>query len=168
MHQHFLIANSKTLLKLKYEILKMHTQYRAAILSSEIFSHAQWHHLYPLVIIGINSMITKYYLSRENIHFQDVLENQLPIITDISVNHEIDSDLDEVQSAQFDERATAEKLQILTISNFFHMKDRKSIFCVLVLLFLNSFGIKNHQDVFNHSADTLYESWAIFFFWRFG
>jgi hypothetical protein len=41
-------------------------------------------------------MITKYGLSRENIHFQDVLENQLPIITDISVNHKIDSDLDEV------------------------------------------------------------------------
>jgi hypothetical protein len=41
-------------------------------------------------------MITKYGLSRENIHFQDVLENQLPIITDISVNHEIECDLDEV------------------------------------------------------------------------
>jgi hypothetical protein len=70
--------------------------YRAAILSSEIFSHPQWHVLYPLVIIRINSMITKYGLSRENIHFQDMLENQLPIITDVSINNNIDDDLNEV------------------------------------------------------------------------
>jgi hypothetical protein len=42
------------------------------------------------------------------------------------------------------------------------MKDRKSIFCVLVLLGLDSFGIKNHQNIFNRSAARLNENWAIF------
>jgi hypothetical protein len=63
-------------------VRKFKNCYRAAILESKIAAHKEWHTLYPLIIIRLNTAISKYGLSRELIHFNDTLDKHLPIITD--------------------------------------------------------------------------------------
>ncbi len=47
---------------------------RAALLEDKICQHKEWHILYPLVIIRLNTLISKYGLSRELVHFNDILD----------------------------------------------------------------------------------------------
>ena len=46
--------------------------YCSALTESSIFKHSDWDLLYPLVLIRLNTMITKYGMSREIIQFGDV------------------------------------------------------------------------------------------------
>ena len=77
------------------QVRKFQNAYRSALLSSEIFKHKEWHQLYPLVIIRLNTLISKYGLSREMIHFQNVLDNHLPLITEPSTYPDLDHALNE-------------------------------------------------------------------------
>jgi hypothetical protein len=60
---------------------------RAAISDSPIAKHSEWHVLYPLIIVRLNTLISKYGLSREYVHFQQILETHLPLI----INSEVQS-----------------------------------------------------------------------------
>ena len=66
---------------------------RAAISDSPIAKHTEWHVLYPLIIVRLNTLISKYGLSREYVHFQQVLETHLPLIIDIKLDQQIEDDL---------------------------------------------------------------------------
>jgi hypothetical protein len=66
---------------------------RAAIADSPIAKHTEWHVLYPLIIVRLNTLVSKYGLSREYVHFQEVLETHLPLIIDIKLDHDIEDDL---------------------------------------------------------------------------
>ena len=66
---------------------------RAAIADSPIAKHTEWHVLYPLIIVRINTLISKYGLSREYVHFQQILETHLPLIIDIKLDQDIEDDL---------------------------------------------------------------------------
>jgi hypothetical protein len=66
---------------------------RAAIADSPIAKHTEWHVLYPLIIVRLNTLVSKYGLSREYVHFQQILETHLPLIIDIKLNQEIEDDL---------------------------------------------------------------------------
>jgi hypothetical protein len=59
--------------------------YRAAISDSIVFKNKDWDILYPLVVGRINSMISKYGMSREAIHYGDIVESRLPLIIDTKV-----------------------------------------------------------------------------------
>jgi hypothetical protein len=59
---------------------------RAAIADSAIAKHEEWHILYPLIIIRLNTLISKYGLSREYVHFQHTLDTHLPLILDINLD----------------------------------------------------------------------------------
>ena len=82
------------------QVRKVKNAYRAIISDNPISSHKEWHILYPLVIIRINTMISKYGLSRELVHFQNILDNHLPLITTLQ-DHEIINDHFETLSKQF-------------------------------------------------------------------
>ena len=73
------------------QVRKLKNAYRAIISDNPISSHKEWHILYPLVIIRINTMISKYGLSRELVHFQNTLDSHLPLITSLQ-DHEIIND----------------------------------------------------------------------------
>ena len=66
---------------------------RAAIEESHIAKHSEWHILYPLVIIRLNTLISKYGLSKEYVHFQQISDSHLPLILDIKLDEEIESNL---------------------------------------------------------------------------
>jgi hypothetical protein len=57
-------------------------------------THREWHQLYPLVLVRLNTLISKYGLSREYVHFQDMNETHLPLIVDINLHPDLQSDLD--------------------------------------------------------------------------
>jgi hypothetical protein len=67
--------------------------YRAAILENNIFKIPQWDALYPIVICRINSLISKYGMSRESVHFGTVVESSLPLITDSELFNPLEEDL---------------------------------------------------------------------------
>jgi dUTPase len=66
---------------------------RAAIADSPIAKHTEWHVLYPLIIVRLNTLVSKYGLSREYVHFQQILETHLPLIIDIKLDQDIEDDL---------------------------------------------------------------------------
>jgi hypothetical protein len=66
---------------------------RAAIADSPIAKHTEWHVLYPLIIVRLNTLISKYGLSREYVHFQQILQTHLPLIIDIKLDQDIEEDL---------------------------------------------------------------------------
>ena len=70
--------------------------YRSALTESSIFKHRNWDLLYPLVLIRLNTMITKYGMSREIMQFGDVTEHNLPIVTDSVLYEPLEEDLDEI------------------------------------------------------------------------
>ncbi|MFM8446308.1 MAG: hypothetical protein ACKN9Z_03015, partial [Actinomycetota bacterium] len=72
--------------------------YRAAILDNPVFKLRDWDTLYPLVVCRINCMISKYGMSREAMHYGDIVESALPIITDTEVYGPLESDLERVQN----------------------------------------------------------------------
>ena len=75
------------------QVRKLKNAARAAIMESPVLNHSHWHILYPLVIIRLNTMLSKYGASREMVHYTDVLETHLPIITDIEYHKELEADL---------------------------------------------------------------------------
>jgi hypothetical protein len=75
------------------QVRKFKNAARAAIMENPLTHHAQWCNLYPLVIVRLNSMVSKYGASRELIHFQDVLETQLPLITTFKHHNELEQDI---------------------------------------------------------------------------
>ena len=78
------------------QVRKFKNAYRSALLNNPIFSHREWHVIYPLVVIRLNTLISKYGLSREYVHFKDVLDTHLPLITEIPLTGELESDLDQL------------------------------------------------------------------------
>jgi hypothetical protein len=66
---------------------------RAAISESPIAKHTEWHALYPLIIVRLNTLISKYGLSREYVHFQQILDTHLPLIIDMKLDKELEEDL---------------------------------------------------------------------------
>jgi hypothetical protein len=72
--------------------------YRAAINDSIVFKNKDWDILYPLVVCRINSMISKYGMSREAIHYGDIVESSLPLITDRKIFGPLEDDLDRAAS----------------------------------------------------------------------
>ena len=75
------------------QVRKFKNAARAAILENPLSNHTAWHTLYPLVIVRLNTMISKYGASRELIHFQDTLDSHLPLITDMRYHVELERDL---------------------------------------------------------------------------
>ena len=75
------------------QVRKVKNAARAAISENPIMSHRNWHQLYPLVIIRLNTLISKYGASRELIHFQNVLHTHIPLITDIKFDAELEAEL---------------------------------------------------------------------------
>ena len=69
--------------------------YQCALSENDIFKHKDWDFLYPLVITRINSLISKYGLSREAIQFGYTSSNNLPIITDSALFEPLEKDIDE-------------------------------------------------------------------------
>ncbi len=59
------------------QVRKVKNAARAAIMDNPITNHAEWHNLYPLVIVRLNTMLSKYGASRELIHFQDTLHTHI-------------------------------------------------------------------------------------------
>jgi hypothetical protein len=94
-------------------VRKFKNCYRAALLEDKICQHKEWHILYPLVIIRLNTLISKYGLSRELVHFNDILDNHLPIITESETHLPISEQLDEV-SRNFKTK----------LSKFLHNKEK--------------------------------------------
>jgi hypothetical protein len=72
--------------------------YRAAVCDSIVFKNKDWDILYPLVVCRINSMISKYGMSRESIHYRDKVESSLPLITDSKIFEPLEEDLDKAAS----------------------------------------------------------------------
>jgi hypothetical protein len=72
--------------------------YRAAILENNIFKIPEWDVLYPLVICRINSLISKYGMSRESVHFGTVVESSLPLITDCELFNPLEDDLKQLSN----------------------------------------------------------------------
>jgi dUTPase len=70
--------------------------YRAAIIDSPVFQNRDWDVLYPLVVCRINSMISKYGMSREAMHYGHIVESSLPLITDAEVFQPLEDHLDEI------------------------------------------------------------------------
>jgi hypothetical protein len=70
--------------------------YRAAILDSPVFKNRDWDTLYPLVVCRINCMISKYGMTREAVHYGQIIESNLPLITDSAVFEPLENDLEEV------------------------------------------------------------------------
>jgi len=70
--------------------------YRAALIDNPIINSAHWHILYPVVIIRLNAMITKYGFSREYIHYQNTLDTHLPIITTVNCTQELKNSFSEM------------------------------------------------------------------------
>ena len=75
------------------QVRKVKNAARAAIMDNPITNHAEWHNLYPLVIVRLNTMLSKYGASRELIHFQDTLHTHIPLITSVQLHDELEADL---------------------------------------------------------------------------
>jgi hypothetical protein len=83
-------------------VRKFKNAFRACILENQIFKQTEWHVLYPLVICRINSMLSKYGLSREEVHFGYTIESALPIVTDIEFPTILEEDM-QILSKKFKE-----------------------------------------------------------------
>jgi hypothetical protein len=70
--------------------------FRGVIMSNPIFTHKSWHILYPLCIIRLNTMISKYGFSKEYIHYKEINDTHLPLIIDTKLENEIEHDLDQL------------------------------------------------------------------------
>jgi len=68
---------------------------RSAIMECPVSKHTEWHTLYPLIIIRLNILISKYGLSREYVHFQNILDSHLPLIVDLKLAKNIEDDLND-------------------------------------------------------------------------
>ena len=68
---------------------------KTAITECPIAKHTEWHTLYPLIIIRLNTLISKYGLSREYVHFQNILDSHLPLIVDVKLATNIEDDLND-------------------------------------------------------------------------
>ena len=85
------MANIKQIIKYPHsanitvdsQIEKFQRAYRSALLTSKIFNNKEWHQLYPLIIIQFNKLVSEFGLNRKMINFQEIIETQLPIITEI-------------------------------------------------------------------------------------
>lgn len=78
------------------QVRKFKIAYRAAILDNPIFTSKEWHLLYPLVLIRLNTMISKYGLSREYVHYKEVLDQHLPLIVETKLDEELENDLSKI------------------------------------------------------------------------
>jgi hypothetical protein len=76
------------------QVRKFKNAARAAIMDNPLTNHTEWCNLYPLVIVRLNSMVSKYGASRELIHFQDILDTQLPLITEFKCHDELQKDIE--------------------------------------------------------------------------
>ena len=81
------------------QVRKFKNCYRAALMDSPIMTHKEWHMLYPLVIIRINTTISKYGLTREYVHYGQMLESHLPIITETNSFPELTEHLDNLSNS---------------------------------------------------------------------
>ncbi len=66
---------------------------KTAIIENPIAKHSEWHTLYPLLIIRLNTLVSKYGLSREYIHFQQIADSHLPIVVDVKLDPELEESL---------------------------------------------------------------------------
>jgi hypothetical protein len=73
--------------------------YRSLIIDNPICTHREWHILYPLVIIRLNTMISKYGLSRELVHFQQTNDSHLPLITSLDDHSMFSEHLDHLSKS---------------------------------------------------------------------
>jgi hypothetical protein len=72
--------------------------YRAAIMDNALFKCKDWDILYPIVICRINSMISKYGMSREAVHYGSIVESSLPLITDSNIFEPLENDLEKASN----------------------------------------------------------------------
>jgi dUTPase len=77
-------------------VRKLKNALRSTLRDSSILQHSHWDQLYPLVIVRLNTIISKYGLSPELVHFANILDSHLPLITDISLYSDIEPDLDQI------------------------------------------------------------------------
>jgi hypothetical protein len=77
------------------QVRKLKNLFRA-ITNNPVFSHKEWHILYPLVIIRFNTLITKYGLTRELVHYASMNDNHLPLIVDTQLDTDLQQDLDQM------------------------------------------------------------------------
>ncbi|MEI7488246.1 MAG: hypothetical protein WCJ72_12720, partial [Chryseobacterium sp.] len=66
---------------------------RSTIIENPIAKHTEWHTLYPLIIVRINTLISKYGLSREYVHFHEISDSHLPTILDLQFEDDFRKDL---------------------------------------------------------------------------
>ena len=66
---------------------------KTAVTDNPIAKHPEWHTLYPLIIVRLNTLISKHNLSREYIHFQDISDSHLPLIVNVKLDPVLEENL---------------------------------------------------------------------------
>ncbi len=105
--------------KQSYAVGRIRTEIISPNLNNPLTNHSHWHILYPLVIVRLNTLISKYGASRELIHFKDVLETHLPYVTEFhgdehllkDINHTSHVFRGEIQKFTRYKNKTTSKLQ---------------------------------------------------------
>ena len=78
------------------QVRNFKNMYRGAFLENPIFKHRDWDFLYPLVVTRINSLVSKYGVSREELHFGHSSMSNIPLITDSILFEPLENDIEEI------------------------------------------------------------------------
>jgi hypothetical protein len=106
---------------------------RSSIMDNPLLKHTEWHCLYPLVLVRLNSLTSKYGLSREYAHFKEINENHLPLITEVNIHEDLQQDLDHTA---YNFRGAIQKFMKNKGKSKSYYKDlKKQTFCLHELVY---------------------------------
>jgi hypothetical protein len=78
------------------QVLTLREAYRTTIMQSRFFQQPEWSEIFPIVICKLNAAIVKLGINRESVHYGQLVESSLPVLTDVDILGPLEEEFDQV------------------------------------------------------------------------
>ena len=78
------------------QVLTLRKAYRTTIMQSRFFQQPEWSEIFPIVICKLNAAIVKLGINRESVHYGQLVESSLPVLTDVDIFGPLEEEFDQV------------------------------------------------------------------------
>ncbi len=78
------------------QVLTLRKAYRTTIMQSRFFQQSEWSEIFPIVICKLNAAIVKLGVNRESVHYGQLVESSLPVLTDFDIFGPLEEEFDQV------------------------------------------------------------------------
>jgi hypothetical protein len=82
--------------KIESEVITLRNAYRTTILQSKFFQGHRWNEIFPMVLCKLNAAIAKFGINRESMHYGQLVESSLPLMSDIEIFGPLEEEFNQV------------------------------------------------------------------------